>query len=132
MVWHSKCGGAGAGGYVRESGRALVVVAVALDDCPPEGAPLVDERLQPQGFGHRRQALDLVVIHHGDEVIELVVAGEKDGFPVRPFIALAVAEQHEHAMRGAIALRAQCHSRPDRQAVAQRAGRELDARDAVV
>ncbi len=68
-----------------------VVVAVGLAHFPPEGAPFVGEGFEGQGFRDGSEALDFVEVDDGGEVIEFVVRGEKNGFPVGAFVAFTVA-----------------------------------------
>src|SRR5260370_40768725 len=73
------------------------------------------------------EALDAVVIHNDNEVVEMVLWGEESRFPNGAFVAFAVAEQTEYAARAAGTLGGNGHSRGDGKTTAQGAGGKLDA-----
>ena len=58
-----------------------------------------------------------------------VLAGAQRRLPHRAFVDLAVAHHHEHAAVASLDARGQRHADADRQAVAERAGGGLDARN---
>ena len=75
--------------------------------------------------------LVLVVIDDRGEVREPVLAGAHRRLPDRPLVALAVAEDHEHARVRLGKPQVEGHPEADGQAVAERAGTGLNARHLV-
>ena len=103
-------------------------MAINLPHGPTKGAPLVGEGLQVHHFFDRAQALNLVVVHDGDQVIEMMLRGKQDRFPVGTLVAFTVAEQTEDAPGLGIPLACQRHARCHGQTVPQRASGYFDAR----
>ncbi len=110
----------------------LVVVAVDLGHVPAEGPPLVGEGLQGEGLLGGGQRLELVVVDDGDQIGQPVVGREHGRLPHAALVALAVAEQHVGAPRLVGVPGPPGQPGADRQAVAERAGGQLDAGDADV
>ena len=105
------------------------VVAVDGAHVPAERAKFLVERLVAAHVAGVAGDLQRVVVEDRGEVVELVMGGGHRGFPVRTLGQFAVAQQREHAIRRGIHLAGQRHADADRQAVAQRAGVHLDARN---
>ena len=98
------------------------VVAVDLERVPAERAPLFGQRRDFHDVLHEAIELDLVVIHDGHHVVELVKSAGHGGFPDLPFLDLAVAQHDVGARRAAVQPRREPHAERQRQALAQRAG----------
>src|SRR3982074_3489635 len=96
-----------------------MVVSVYLDHVPPERTPFIGERFERERLRYRCETLNLVVVYYRHQVVELVMRSEKDGLPIRAFIALAVAHDYNNAVRGTVKLRRERHSRPHGEAVTQ-------------
>ena len=75
--------------------------------------------------------LPLVVVDDDADVLELLGGREHRRLPDRALVALAVAQQREDAVAAALDPAASAMPSAERQAVAERAGRRLDARHAV-
>ena len=107
------------------------VVPVDLDRVPAErfGARGVDVEVPAD---HRLAALaEPVHVDDRREVVELVVGGVLEGLPHRALGHLAVAAEHPHAGREMLEmLRRERHPHTDREALAERAGRDVDPWDA--
>jgi hypothetical protein len=112
--------------------HAVVFVPVQPSYLPSERPPLVLEGLEFERVRHAGQALDLVVVHQSDQVVESMVSGKHRRFPGRAFVTLAVAQEDEHAPGRLLKRRGECHSGRYREAVAERAGGNLDAGDSLV
>ena len=96
--------------------------------------PATCRRAAP-GPGPRRAAvgLVLVVIDQHREVLEPVLAGRQRRLPHRSFVGLAVADDDEHARcADSFVARVQREAEADGHAVAEAAGRGLDAGDVVL
>ena len=111
------------------------VVAVDLEHGPAEGLPLGDHGLEVEDLRHEVVELDLVVVEDDGEVVERVVGlaelGRGHGrLPHLALLDLAVAEDAVHARGRAGELEPEGHAERDREALAERAGRGLDARAA--
>ena len=106
------------------------VVPVDLDRVPAERfrARGVDVEVPAD---HRLAALaEPVHVDDRREVVELVVGGVLEGLPHRALGHLAVAAEHPHAGREVLeVLRRERHPHTDREALAERAGRDVDPRD---
>ena len=72
--------------------------------------------------------LQMVAVDDGDEVVQVLMGGPHGGLPNLALLALAVAEQAEYALGLARQLQAGGHAGGDGQALAERAGGNLDAR----
>ena len=107
----------------------LEIVSVDLDDVPSERAPFIGERLELHHVRDCVETLNFVVVDQDDEIVELVLRREERRLPDRTFIAFAVAEHHEHAMRFAVELRGERHAGGDRKSVPEGTGRQLDTGD---
>ena len=105
------------------------VVAVDLEHAPAEGLELLVERLQRHDLLGRAVEAEVVAVDERREVGELVVAGGHGGLPHRALVALAVAEHAVGAVRVLLHPGAQGDADREREAVAQRAGRAVDAGD---
>ncbi len=116
---------------LRDVGQSGDVVPVRFAHRPAERPPLVRERLQVQNVLHVSEALYFIVIDDHDKIVKPVLGREQNGLPVRAFVAFAVAQDGENAVRKSVPLGSQRHPAGDRQSVAQRAGRKLDARNPV-
>src|SRR3569623_1610683 len=112
--------------------QGAMIVAVDALDGPAERSPLVRERLQRKRVLDGREALELVIIDDRTEVGEAMVRRKQRRFPDRPFVAFAVAEQHEDALAAAHATKLHRHAGADAEPMAERAGRERDARHILV
>ena len=106
----------------------LDVVAVHILDAPAE-------RLEPFAIDAdvvaERGGLALaetVRIHDGDEIVQLVNAGERGGFPDRAFGEFAVAEQDVGVVIEIVQPRGQRHADADAEALAERAGGHIHKR----
>ena len=85
--------------------RALdggMVMTIEFMHGPVEGFPLGGEGLEVEHLLHGAKALDFVVINDRNEVIELMVTGEEDRFPIRSFVEFAITEHDEGAPRNAV------------------------------
>ena len=76
------------------------------------------------------KALDFVEVDNRHQIVEPVMGRKKDRFPVRAFVAFAIAHENHNAMVGTGDLGRLGHAGRYRQAMPQRAGREFDARNA--
>src|SRR5260370_42291750 len=87
--------GAGLAWLERQGAERLrelrVVVAVHFADRPPEGAPLRGQGIERQHLRHAAEALDLVVVHNGDELLQPLMWREEDRLPAGALIQLALA-----------------------------------------
>ena len=92
-----------------------------------ESAPLVGERLEILNLVRGPGRLHLVVVDHGGQVGQAVLARAHRGFPYRAFVDLAVAHHHDHAAVALLHANGERHADTDRKAVAERAGRGLNA-----
>ena len=108
------------------------VVAVDVVGVPAEGAPALLERREVEHVARVAERLLAVDVDDRDEVAEPVVGGEHHRLPDRALVALGVAHEHERAPRAARELRGERRARRDREAVAERAGGEVDAGQDVV
>ena len=72
--------------------------------------------------------LQMVAVDDGHEVVQVLMGGPHGGLPDLALLALAVAEQAEHALGLARQFQAGGHASGDGQALAERAGGNLDAR----
>ena len=108
--------------------NAIHVVAIDLEHGEAEAAPFVAKRLQVLDFAGACR-LDLVVVDHGGEVGQLVLAGAHRRLPDGALIDLAVAHDDEDAAVALLRARRERHADADRKPVAERAGRGLDSRD---
>ena len=82
-----------------------MIVTVDVANGPPEGFHLVGERLEREGGCHGREALQVVVVHHHDEVVEPVVAREHRGLPVASLVPFPIAGEDVRAPVGTAHLR---------------------------
>src|SRR5216117_354581 len=108
------------------------VVAVDLEDGPPERLPLRDDGLEVHDLRHEIVELDLVVVEDDAEVVERVggpaeLRRRHRRLPHLPLLDLAVAEDAVDARRSGAELEPERHAERDRQALAERARRRLDA-----
>src|SRR5882724_2280933 len=108
------------------------VVAVDLDHRPAEGLPLRDDRLDVEHLLHEVVELDLVPVEKDHEVVEGVVRlaelrRRHRGLPHLAFLDLAVAQDAVDPRGGAGQLEPERQTERDRQPLAERAGRGLDA-----
>ena len=115
--------------HIRQS---LMIVTVHFTHGPVERPPLVDERLQRDRFRDRRQALYLVVVDDRHEVVQLVMLREKNGFPIRTFIAFTVREQRKHLLGAARHFQGVSHLHTHTQTMAQTAGGKFHSGNALV
>ena len=112
---------------------AVDIVAVDLGDGEAEAAPFVGKRLELLDVRGRASRLDLVVVDHGGEIVEPVLAGAHRGFPDRAFVDLAVAHDHEDAVVALLRIRAaSAMPTPIDKSMSERAGRGFDARHLAV
>src|SRR5438128_2703666 len=72
------------GGSAERFRELLMIMAVDFNNVPPEGAPFVGKRLEPQCLVDRCETLHLVVINDRDKIREAMVSGEDHGFPNGP------------------------------------------------
>ena len=107
------------------------VVPVDLERVPAERLGARDVRVEIPA-DHRLAALaEAVHVDDRREVVELEVRGVLERLPHRALGHLAVAAEHPHAVRDAVeVLAGERHADADRQALAERAGRDVDPRDA--
>ena len=75
----------------------------------------------------RPGGLDLVVVDHGGQVGQAVLARAHRGLPYRAFIDLAVSHHHDHAAVALLHANGERHANTDRKTVAESAGRSLNA-----
>src|SRR3954462_2195806 len=112
--------------------QLLVIMAIRFDDSPAEASPLLCEWLETESLWNRPETLNLVVIHDYHEVVEAVMRGEQDCFPVRALVAFTITEQNDDAVFGTVEPGRVRHSGSDRQPMAERPRRQLDSRNAFV
>ena len=117
-----------AGDLAQCAAQCADVMAVQLFHHKAEAAPLVRKRFQRQHIVSRPVALQFVVVDQRHEIIQPVLGGAHRRLPDRTFVDFAVAEQHEGAIGTSAHPRGQRKPDADRQAMAERAGRGLDAR----
>ena len=106
------------------------IMSIYLPNCPAEGLPLPSQRFQIKYFLHCTKALNLVVVHNGNQIVQPVVWCEQRGFPYRTLITLTIAKQHENAIPCMAALARQGYPAADGESVPQRARGYLNARHA--
>ena len=107
------------------------VVAVHFARIPAEGLELRCEIARIAHIGRVAVDLQAVAVHDGHQVVEVAMRREHGSLPYLPFLAFAVAEQGEHALRLAVQLETGRGARRDGQALAERARGHLDARHEV-
>ena len=99
----------------------------------PNACELGGQRIERRmGLGRAAEALEIVVVDEGDDVGEPERGRHQHGLPGRAFLHLAVAQHGVDDAVGLPAALGERHADDHRQAVAERAGRGLDARIAVV
>ena len=69
-----------------------MVVSINLAHRPIKRPKFVGQGGEIQYFFHAAKALDLVVINDQYQVVEVMMWGKEDGFPIGPFIHFAIAE----------------------------------------
>ena len=74
-----------------------MVMAVALDALPAEGAPFVGERFEPVGVLGAGALLQAIAVDDRDKIVEAAMASAHRRLPVRAFLQFAVAEHDERA-----------------------------------
>ncbi len=107
--------------------EGVQVVAVDLRHVPAERREL---RAQIAGVAHVAGApvdLQAVAVDDGHEVVQLAVRREHGGLPHLALLALAVAQQREHRLGGAVQLQAGRGPRRDGQPLSERARGHLHA-----
>ena len=106
------------------------VVPIDFLGAPSEGleALLVSVEVVAKGCG--LALAETVDVHNGDQVVQLMMAGQRSGFPHRAFRAFAVAEQNVCAVVEAVHPAAQGHADPHTEPLAERAGRYVHKRQA--
>ncbi len=109
-------------------GDRRVVVPVAGHDVPVERAPLVGDRVQAHHLFDEAVDLSLVVVEDDAQVVELELGRRHRRLPDLPLLRLAVADHRVDAELVAVQLRRQRHPDRDREPLAERSGRRLDAR----
>src|SRR5581483_46262 len=103
------------------------VVAVDIDRRKAKGLPLVDQRLEVLDVLGEARGLDLAVVDDRGEVREPMLAGAERRLPDRALVDLAITHDDEDAAVALLHARGERHPDADRQSVAKRAGRGLDA-----
>ena len=122
---------AGRRGRIAVGGVDLLdVVAVDLDRVPAEGTSALQIPLEVPAV-HRLAALaEAVDVEDRGQVVQLVVPGVLERLPDRALGGLAVTAQHPDAVRQAVeVLAGDCHSDPDREPLAERAGGDVHPGD---
>ena len=107
--------------------QRAVVVSVDFHDMPAEARPAA-RHLYLQCVVAEVEALQVVVVDHGDQVVQAEVIGELRRLPHLALVAFAVAQHREGAEAFAVLL---CRQRPARRhgkTVTQRAGGEIHPR----
>ena len=113
-------------------GERLDVVAVDLVDVPAEGAPPRAQWVEVEHVARVSERLLAVDIDDRDEVRQTVVGREHHSLPQRALVALRVAGHHVDRARRALQARSECGSRSDREALPERARREVDSGEGVL
>ena len=110
----------------------VVVVAVHLAGLPAERRASAPRSSEVEHVARVAERLLAVQVDDRHELVEPVVGGEHHRLPDRALVALGVAEQH--ARRAGRGLQAGRERRPgsQREAVAERAGGEVDALERVL
>ncbi len=105
---------------------------VAVDDLrlPAERGELAVDRVHVQDFFGRPGLLKMIAVDDQRQVVELVLGRRRGGFPVLPFAELAVAGHDVGVIALLVDAGRQGVADADRQPLAERAGRGLDARPA--
>src|SRR5438270_633404 len=86
LTLHGVSNHAGRPSFFERNGREcflnlVQIMALDLTGCPPERTPLIGEWFQVHNFFYGAETLNLVVIHNGDEIIQLVLWREQNWFP---------------------------------------------------
>src|SRR6266699_1794000 len=90
MRYHAARFSAFEGKSTQRGAELVMVVAVNFDHCPAEASPFVSERLEAQSVRDRLETLHLIVVDDDDEIVQAMVRGKQDGFPVGALIAFSV------------------------------------------
>ena len=101
----------------------LGIVPIDFLGAPAEGLEAFFVGVEVVAQGGRLALAETVDIHDGDEVVQLMMAGQGSGFPDRAFGAFPIAEQDVCAVVQAVQAGAQGHADPDAEPLAERAGR---------
>ena len=102
-------------------------MAVALKHRPAEALPLCGKVAQRHYLVGRSVELNLVVVHDGDEVIELELCCAHCGLPDNALVQLAVAENGVDLRRGLVELERHRHALSGGEALTEGASGHLDA-----
>ena len=97
-------------------------MAVNVLDAPAKGFKAFAINANVMAKRRRLALAEAVVVHNGDQIVELVNTRERRRFPDRAFGNFAVAEQDVGVVIEIVQTRGQRHARADAQALAQRAG----------
>ena len=128
----------GSPGFFEHAHHVGHVVAVHLHDAPAEGLESCHQvtrflRREPvaRGVAAPAELLELVVVDDGDEVVGVVAGRDVGRLPDLALLALAVAEQHLGQEVLAQLPGTKRHAQARGEPHAQRAGRDVDARQLV-
>ena len=98
--------------------QGVMVVAVDLMDIPAEGLPFGGQGAGVQGIIAEVQALHMVVVHNGHQIVKAEVGCQLGSFPDGALVAFAVAQDYKHAMIFLVLPGCQGHTGTGGQAVA--------------
>ena len=103
-----------------------MIVSVDLDHMPAKARPTA-RHVDLEGVVAEIKALQMVVVHHGDEVVQAEVIGKFRRLPHRALVAFAVAHHNKGTPCLAVLLCRQCAACRDCQTVAERARGKINA-----
>src|SRR5690349_583907 len=93
------CRSSAARGNIAHDIRELgMIVTINLSHAPAKALPLFSEGFEFKRGRDRIKTLDLVVVDDHDQIVQGMMAGKQNGFPIRAFITFAIAHQHENTM----------------------------------
>ena len=100
----------------------LDVVAVNVFDAPAKGFKAFAINRDVMAERRRLTLAEAVVVHNGDQIVELINARQRSRLPDGTFGDFAVAEQDIGVVIQFVQARGERHARADAQALAERAG----------
>src|SRR5271157_3321146 len=102
-------------------------MAVNFVHFPSEGLPFFSKRIQIYDVFCLSKGLLSVVVHYGYQVRKIVMCRKHYRLPQRAFVAFRITDQHEQAIRSSSQPRRKSRPCANAQAVAERAGRKINA-----
>src|SRR5574344_682634 len=79
-----------------------VVVTVDVDDVAIESLDFIGQRFQIHHFVGVAHTLNFIVVDDGAKVVQMVVGGKHERFPVGTLVHFAIAQQDESAIRAVL------------------------------